>query len=204
LLALDNVGDGLVLSSLELRVGDLLVGSLGLGLLEVGRTEERANVLGVEGKSDHICDLYDFGCGRERGGKLQRPFIDIHMPRNEKYRIIASKPYQLPLCGLRPSFAEFCPFYDSPRLLSYQFLGNTRPSNCFRSRMRPDRLHFIYLELYSPSRSRTDSGQHRPRCQTFFAFTLRNFLSRTQALPRHVLRDSTAVCLARLLTFELA
>jgi hypothetical protein len=24
--------------------------------------------------------VYDFGCGRERGRKLQSPFIDIHMP----------------------------------------------------------------------------------------------------------------------------
>lgn len=81
LLALDDVGDGLVLGSLELRVGDLLVGSLGLGLLEVGRTEERANVLGVEGKSDHVCDVYDFVCRREeRERKLQRLYIDIHMP----------------------------------------------------------------------------------------------------------------------------
>jgi hypothetical protein len=63
LLTLDNVGNGLVLSSLELRVGDLLVGSLGLCLLEVGRTEKRANVLGVEGKSDHDCDMCDYGYG---------------------------------------------------------------------------------------------------------------------------------------------
>jgi hypothetical protein len=77
---------------------------------------------------------------------------------NDKYRIIAMNPTQLPC---RPSFAEFCPFYDSPLLLSYQFLGNIRPSNCSRNRMRSDRLQLIYLELYSPSHSRTDSGQRR-------------------------------------------
>lgn len=51
LLALDDVGDGLVLSSLELRGRDVLACGLCLGVLEISRSQERADMLGVEGKS---------------------------------------------------------------------------------------------------------------------------------------------------------
>jgi hypothetical protein len=58
--------------------------------------------------------------------------------------------HQLPLSNFALASAKFCPFYDTLHSLSYQSLGNTRPSNCFRIRMRSIRLQLVYLELYSP------------------------------------------------------
>ena len=51
LLTRNDVLDGLVLSLLQLSVGDLALLVSGLGLLEVVWTEEGANVLAVEWKS---------------------------------------------------------------------------------------------------------------------------------------------------------